>query len=394
MRSPANRLCLCLLATTMWLPLRPAQAADGPARLVQVPVAPIGEVREIFVKRVQKKVKDVLNFGGRIKVMTDSDRPPKHLIAKKPAKKPSKAQVKLTEADRLRLEGMDLATNKKHRKAYKKFAAALKIYEQYFYELVDYNNMADAYARAGVAAFHAGQKKGNVKFLFTSGIVIQPTLVIDRRKAPPELLSLFDKLHDVVKKSKTYAVNLVPKGNVEGAIVYVDGKRAGPLPTRRGGLRNGYHYVAIKSPNHKPWGKQVRIRGKDVKVKVKLKPLKKKKAGPPPRDLTFADLGWCKNTGNYHDKKCRTLSNKMAKQTGSKWLLFSALKADRYGRLSFHGFLYSAEYSKLVSLPAVELGKNLRNLNANMPGLEEQVSTRVARFPKKRALKKRPRVFD
>lgn len=368
-------------------------AADGPARLVQVPTATVGDVREIFLKRVHKKIHDVLQFGGRIKVLSDSDRPPQHLQPKEKAKKPSKAQLKLAEADKLRLEGMDLATAGKHRKAYKRFLAATRVYETHFTELVDYNNMADAYARAGVSAFHSGAKKSSVKFLFTNGIVIQPTLVIDRRKAPKELLALFDKLHANVKKSATYAVKVVGRGDTEGAIVYVDGQRAGPLPARRGGLRSGYHYVSVKSPRHKPWGKPVRIRGKDKQITAKLKLTRKKKKGPPPRPLTFADLGWCKNTGNFHDRKCQKLNKTMAAQTGAEWLLFSVIKSDRYARMSHFGFLYRAQSRQLVALPEIELGKNMRNLNANMPALEEAVAQRMAKFPSKRALRKRPRVF-
>lgn len=368
--------------------------AEGPIRLVQVPLAPLGEVKDVFLKRVTKKTHDVLGFGGRIKVLKDTDRPPKNMLTKAPAKKPSRAQTMLHKADGVRLEGMDLATAGKHRKAYKKFAEALKIYEVHFVELVDYNNMADAYARAAVAAFHAGQKPSNVKYLLTSGMVIQPTLVIDRRKAPKKLLEAFDRTQMIVKKSKSYAIKLVAKRKTEGAIAYIDGRRVGPLPARRGGLRNGYHYVSIKSPNHKPWGKQVRLRGKDKAVAVSLKLLKSKTKRPPRRPVVFGDLGWCKNTGNYHDKKCRTLFKRLSKQTGAAFVLLSALKADRYGRLTLHSFLYRAKGGLLVSVPVIELGKNLRNLNTAMPSLEEQVSARIDRFPKNRALRKRPRVFD
>ena len=297
------RIPLAVILATLLLGAfaSPTTAAEGPARVVVVPAATLGEVREIFVKRLNKKIRDVLAFAGRVKVLKAEDRLPKPLTEKKVIKKPSKAQLQLAEADRLRLEGMDFYGKAKFKRAYRRFLHATQIYEKYFYELVDYNNLADAYARAAVAASRGGLKKHDVKFLFTNGLSLQPTLVIDRRKAPAKLLEMFDSLVAITKKAKRKEVALVAKGDAEGAIAYVDGHRVGPLPGRRGGLLSGYHYVQVRSPNHKPWGKQIRIRSKNVTVKIKLKPIKKKKVKAPPKPLTFADLGWCKNTGSFHD---------------------------------------------------------------------------------------------
>ncbi len=389
------RIPLAVILATLLLGAfaSPTTAAEGPARVVVVPAATLGEVREIFVKRLNKKIRDVLAFAGRVKVLKAEDRLPKHLTEKKVIKKPSKAQLQLAEADRLRLEGMDFYGKAKFKRAYRRFLHATQIYEKYFYELVDYNNLADAYARAAVAASRGGLKKHDVKFLFTNGLSLQPTLVIDRRKAPAKLLEMFDSLVAITKKAKRKEVALVAKGDAEGAIAYVDGHRVGPLPGRRGGLLSGYHYVQVRSPNHKPWGKQIRIRSKNVTVKIKLKPIKKKKVKAPPKPLTFADLGWCKNTGSFHDKKCKKLGKRMAAQTGAGWLLYSALKADRYGRLTVHAFLSRGSDAAFVALPPIQLKKNLGDLNAKMPALEEEVSKRIAKWPRKRAMRKRPSAF-
>ncbi|GEM_PF-3085444 len=397
-----SKLCLAagltpLLAATVAFGAfsTPADAvAEGKTRLVAVPTATLGNVREIFVKRADKKIRDVLSFAGRIKVLRDTDRPPKHLKPKAKAPVVSKAAKQIAEAGRLRLEGMDLARKKKYRRAYRRFIHATQLYEKYFAELVDYNNMADAYARAAVAAWHGWKKKDNVRFLFTNGIVLQPTLVIDRRKADADLLKLFDKLHAQVKTAKKYAIHVKSKKPVKDAIVFIDGKRAGPIPARRGGLLSGYHYVMVRHPDYKPWGRQVRIRGKDAHVKAALKPIKKKRKKAPLKELVFDDLGWCRNTGNFHDKKCKALSKRMGEQTAASHLLFTALKSDRYGRLSLHPFLMRADKAQIVALPVIELGKNMRKLNADMPKLEDEVSKRIAKWPKARVLKKRPRAFD
>lgn len=371
----------------------PAFAAEGPTRVVVVPSATLGDVREIFVKRINKKIRDVLAFGGRVKVLTDNDTPPEEMTQTQKVTAPTKAQLQLSEADRLRLEGMDLATNKRHKPAYRRFLQATQIYEKYFYDLVDYNNMADAYARAALSAFHSGQNAGNVRFLFTNGLALQPTLVIDRRRAPKDLLELFDALVEGTKKAEKHTLTLALKGGAQGATAFVDGHRVGALPGSRAGLLSGYHYVQVRSPNHKPWGKQVRVRGKPLTVTIKLSPIKQKTAKEPPKPVTFEELGWCANTGNFSDKKCRALISRLGTQTGASYVLFSALKADRYGRLSVHAFIMQADGPGVVAVPPIELQKNLGDLNAKMPNLEEQVSERLKKWPKKRVMRKQPSVF-
>ncbi len=371
-------------------------ASAAPARTLVVPPATRGKVRAIYLKRITVGITRTLSFGGRVKVTKDSDRPAaKGRAGALGARKATKLEKRIEEADRVRLQGMDLEA-KDAFKAYALYKKAIKLYESAAAELVDMTKLADAYTRAGLAAYKNRAGTNNVKAWFKKGLALQPTLVINRRGQDPKLLALFDKTVAKMTGGKKVGVEVV--GDYPGATCYVDGVKVGPLPARKSGMIRGNHFVQLRGPGIEPWGKIVFIGKPNFTVKAKAK---KKKAGKKKSviELTVGDLSACADKGLFTKKACNKAVKHLQKQTDSQFVLFTLIKADRYGRLALHPFLVGTAKKKgrrapVVSLKAVPVKKNLSDLNAQLTEFATIVGKATAAFPKDRALSKVPRAFS
>ncbi|MEY3014475.1 MAG: hypothetical protein RIT45_3210 [Pseudomonadota bacterium] len=385
---PVVRLALALATLATSAIVAPAAAHAGTARTLVPPTHTIGEVRAIHLRRVEKALRDTLSFSGKVTVLAEP-------TPVDPPKKGKKVDVlavdpRIQKADLARQEGTDLALAGNHGKALPQLQKAIKLYEASYAELADYTKLADAYARAGVSAFVAGKGKARAAAFFDAGLTLQPTLAIDRRNADKALLELFDARREAAEKTRDGVIEL--EGEGEGAIVFIDGVRAGGLPSRRDGLPRGTHYVQVRAEGFKTFAKKVRVGAKPTKVKVKLKALKVAKDAGLGRILGFADVEGCVKKGEFSSRDCRRDAGQLCKQTAADFLLYSVLVADRYGRLTLHAFLQRAD-GKVVAMPEREIDKNLSDVAARITELSNDVGAAVANFPVDRALAKKPKLF-
>ncbi len=388
-----------LLVCTLGCPTL-AVAADAPGadadkpKLLIVPTVYIGEVRAIYEKRIQKSLSDALASSSRVDLLTDKDR------AEKPALPKDKvAQVKSTpqsrhidEADAWRQEGTDLAAEGKHKEALAKFRDAIAAYERSSSELVDFSKLADAYARAGLSAHAAGGGIAETTRLFEAGVTIQPTLVIDRRKQDKELLDAFDGAHERLENGKRFAIAV--EGAGEGAEVFVDGVKIGALPSKSAPLPLGTHYVQVRGVNWQPWAIAVKVKNKDASVTAKILEIKKEKAARKEVELGIDAMEDCAKAGAFGSDKCRIPAGKLGKQTGATYIVFSAVKPDRYGRLSLHPFVMEATSGATVPLKPIDLASDLADLNARASAFEADVADGTEHFAKARALTGTPKVYS
>ena len=376
-------------------PARAEEAADGgKPKVLVVPAAYVGEVRAIYEKKIQKSLSDAFAASNRLDVLTDKDR------AEKPAPAKDKTvQVKTTaqsrqidEADLKRQEGTDLAAEGKNKEALAKFREAIGQYERSASELVDFTKLADAYARAGLAASATGAPMAEVTRLFEAGVTIQPTLVIDRRKQPKELLDAFDSAHDRIENGKRAVIHV--EGVGAGAEVFVDGVKVGPLPSKTEPLPIGTHHVQVRGADWQLWYQAVKLKGKDATITVKLVELKKEKAAKKEPELGIDALEDCAKAGAFASDKCRIPGQKLGKQTGATYLVFCAVKADRYGRLQLHPFVGESASGATVALKPIDVAADLADLNARAAKFESDVADAAEKFPKARALTHTPAVFS
>jgi hypothetical protein len=376
-----------------------ASAAESPnadsakPKLLLVPAVYVGEVRAIYEKRIQKSLGDALASSSRLDLLTDKDR------AEKPALPKDKiAPVKSTpqsrhidEADLWRQEGTDLASDGKAKEALAKFREAIAAYEHSSSELVDFSKLADAYARAGLAAYAAGAGLAETTRLFEAGVTIQPTLVIDRRKQEKELLDAFDAAHERLENGKRFAIAV--EGAGEGAEVFVDGVKIGALPSKSTPLPLGTHYVQVRGSNWAPWATAVKIKSKDMSVTAKLVEIKKEKAPRKEVELGIDAMDDCAKAGAFASDKCRIPAGKLGKQTGATYLIYCAVRPDRYGRLSLNPFIQEAASGATVALKPIDLAADLADLNARSATFEADVADSAEHFNRARALTSTPKVY-
>jgi len=381
-----------------WAAADAAGRADVPdakarAKLLLVPPVAVGNVRPVLEKRIAKTLQDSLAFAAHLELLTDRDRAEKPAPDKlKPVLvKGSATSRRIDEADLWRQEGTDLAAEGKHGPALDKLRAAIAAYEKSYLELVDYTKLADAYARGGIEAFGAAGGAAEAQRLFENGIALQPTLVIDRRKQSKELIALFDGVHERLDKHKRLALTI--EGTAPGAEAFIDGVKVGPLPAHKDDLLPGRHYVQVRGDAWQPWGKPVDLKGKPVVVVAKPQAVKVAAPAAAPLELTVAALADCAKAGAFHADACKTLGGRLTKQTGAEFLVFAAIKADRYGRLSVHPFVMEGQSGATVALKPIEFAADLADLNAKAADIETQVDAAVHPFAKVRALTRPATVF-
>jgi hypothetical protein len=382
--TPLARL---VCATALALAVLPSTAAlAAPARLLLVPLHAIGEVREIHQRRVSKGLADALAGSGAVTLVRDtkpvqaSERPAAAAVAVDP---------RIQRADELRQQGTELAMADQHAKALPLLQRAIAGYLAAWAELVDFGKLADAYARAGVSAYGAGKPAKVAARFFDDGLRLQPTLAIDRRRASKELLALFDARRAALEAGPRGAIRV--EGAAEGAEVYIDGVRAGPLPAQRDGLPAGPHVVQVRGERWITFAKRVSVGRKEVVVKAKLRPVLARLAEAA-RVWTFDDLTPLIVGGAFVGGKGRAVVAKLAAQTAAAFLLYPVIVADRYGRLSLHAFLQRAD-GKVVALPEAEIDKNLSDVAAKISALVAAAGAAVERFPLERALDKPPKLL-
>ena len=390
---PIDRLGVVLALVATLAASASASAADkaGPPGILVIPTTNIGTVRELFLLRVAKAVSDTLSFSNAVRLLKENDRAGKEEDTKGATPKDSAKSRQIADADRTRQEGTDLAMAGKHKVAYRKLRHAAKAYELAFSELVDFTKLADAYARSAVSGWYAKHGARDVVELFRLGLALQPTLVIDRRGTDKKLLELFDGMREGIEKSSRHAIDIT--GGTPEVIAFVDGVKIGPLPARASGLLPGTHYVQVRGPGWHSWAKSVALHTRDASVKAKLKAIKAAKAKEV-KIWTIADVTPCAAGGKFVGKDCRNLAMALAAQTGAEYLLFTALAADRYGRLTVHPFLMRVgKKGAVVGLKSIEVAKNLADLNSRMTDMEQAVVAAIKDFPTNRALNRTPKVF-
>lgn len=381
-------------STALLTPGVATAAPEQPLRVVHVPIEALGDVRSTQAQRVDSAVRDALRFSRELKLVRAADAAE---IAKRKKDagqdKPVAAEVPqvIRKADELRQEGTDLMMEGKYKAAYSKLRRAINAYEMKWVSLVDFTKVTDAYARAGVCAFHAKKGMGAVRSLFAKGISLQPTLVIDRRKADKQLLKAFDQVSEGINKHKDGSLQV--QTEVASAEVFVDGVRVGGPGAVKAGLTRGYHFVQVRAAGYKPWGKKVRVGGKKATiVKARLKAEKKAREHKPAAPPTLEDLEPCRMGGAFVKKPCRKLGERIKEAFDADGVVWTYVAADRYGRLSLLPFVTNLGEGKSAKIPEITLGQKLSGLSGKLRGLDGEIAKRLRDFPKGRALRKPPRL--
>ncbi len=373
-----------------------AQAADAPV-LALVPFAVAAGASNMAAQRIETQFGGVLD-GSPAVSLVPPDMVKAGKVSKRKKKRRTKAQTvaakNLEKADRALIHARDLVQGGQEPKvAGRLLSLAIGHYETYFHELADFNQLVDAYSQAADLALKNGGRRAKKKAskFFTKALVIQPTFIVDNRRATQEMRDLVSKIRKGLNKNRTASISV--ESRPAGATVYVDGVKLGPAPAVAKDLAPGVHYVQVRMEGAEPWGRSYKLKKKQKKsVKARLT-----MEEDPEEDIEMmvktADVLPFAAKGNYHERLFRNFSFMFAKQVQARYLLYGLIARGR-GGVELHMFLFDRQIKRTASLQRVLFRHNLSDLQMGLLSAEGLIRNAIARFPTDREVKALPPVYQ
>jgi hypothetical protein len=397
-------LLLPFLVTTLTLPVRLGSLSVGVAYAQQeekpalgiVPFTRRGEVGTLQAARIEEYLRQMLDAGGAVKLLNakviDTGKPigPAPSASNSGPQKETAATKALDKADKLAVTARTmLEEGEEAEDALKLLTAAAQRYEDNFVELVDFTKLVDAYAQAAAATLVLKRDK-DAKAWVVKALTIQPTFVVDARKANKVLQSLVTQVRQELANKPTAALTV--ECNQKEAEVYVDGVKLGAPPATAAELAPGTHYVQVRRGGASPWGQTFVAKGKPATVKAILQmdeePGSEIELGISPEDIKgFAA------SGKFHEKLFKNSAALFAKQVRASHLLYGVV-ARTSRSLELHLFLYNARLKKTCAIDKVDYDPKLTDLQMKTLDAEGRVRSALGGCGADREVKALPEVFD
>ena len=359
-RGVAQLLLLTFTTASLLMPLPQcfggsnawAQEPDRPSVGI-VPFARKGEVGVIAAGRIEEYLRQMLTASDIVRPLPakviDSGKPLSPIVKEAKEKPLSPALKAFERADTLAVTARtDVEENQDPAETLKLLKAASQKYEDNFAELVDFTKLVDVYAQAAAVSLKLNDAKGAKDWL-EKAVVLQPTFVVDTRKASKPLQQALA----TAKKSlgEKEGANLTIDCGAAGADVFVDGVRIGNCPSQINDLLQGTHYVQVRKPGALPWGQTFVAKGKDGSISANLKVEEDTSSigmSVPPEDVK-AYAG----SGNFHEKVFKNMAAMFSKQVGAQYLLYGVVTRNPRN-LELHMFLFQAKNKRVCALDKVE----------------------------------------
>jgi hypothetical protein len=389
------------LSATMLAPLpgggfgvAEAFAADKP-RVVLFELGRRGNVRSISARRVSEFLRAMLEANGDIDLLSQkvvrSGKDDTFNASGGTKKKDTRAMQQLAKADQALLEARSmLDAGEDPGFALKLLSAAIKRYEQYFVELVDFTKLVDAYARSAGAALLI-KKKRDAQAFITKALTIQPTFVIDARRSPPELVSLVAKTRTRLQRKRKVSIEV--SATLPGASVFVDGVKIGAAPATASDLIPGDHFVQVRARGASDWGNIVNARRGTKRVNAELE---RDGTGAPALSIMarYEDMTKFTASGEFHERLFRNYSTLFAKQLAAEALVYGTLADGRRpGTIELHLFVFHAKEGATAALDPVVFAANISDLQMKTLEAESSVRRAIARFPSSKTVTSLPEVY-
>lgn len=372
-----------------------AQQADPPA-LAIIPFAILGDASNMAAQRIETQLGGVLDGSPAVALVT-ADEVKAGKVSRAARKEKNKvqsvAEKNLEKADRALIHARDLVqANREPKVAARLLDLAIKSYETYFYELADFNQLVDAYAQSAELAFKAGGRKAPriAEAYVVKALAIQPTFIVDNRRASPAMIEVVDKVRANLNKNRSAAIEVT--SSPEDAIVYVDGVKLGSAPATAKDLAPGVHYVQVKKEGAEPWGRAYTLKKRQTKsvtarLKMEENPEEDIEMMVKPSDvLPFAAKG------NYHERLFRNFSYMFARQLQARYLLYGVIARGR-GGVELHMFLFDSTIKKTASIQRVLFRHNLSDLQMGLLSAEGLIRNAIAQFPTDQDVSALPDVY-
>ncbi len=356
------------------------------ARKPQIFAVPLGKgpnVSQLAASQIQHALRQVLELNDHFHLMSDED-----LIVsvKKKRKGPSPATVAIEAAGRALIQAHDLVAKGKHRKALPLLRDVIAKLEKYYAELVDYDQLVDAYFQLAVASTALGFEDDAENALMRV-YSMRPTFTVDRRVYSKKFLALWDGV--VARMGKFVPGVLEIESQPPGARIYVDGLLRGNAPVKISDLYAGKHYIQARASGFKTWATVVKApqRANRHKVVARLEP----EAGTGEVSGEYIDpepLKVYAETGTFGANFHRAAKS-FCSRAQADFLLYTYVVHTR-GGYEVNFYLYSAADDTIAELDPVVVDAQLSDTQLKMLNADKIITDAVQHFPRSRALREIP----
>jgi len=381
---------------------QPQPQDSGKPRVFVFPFIKGEGVSDVVFNKVEQYFLTLFQMSAKLTVVTEQNLKSEVQVKEKEKKREEVRSLApwLDKADNLLWKGKDLIVKKSYKDAIEVLQEAKDLYEENYLELRDYDKLVDATLQLSIAFFGAGYMD-NGEELLKDVLVWRPTLVVDKKKYPKELVESLEKLRALMENRKggVLRVEAVP---AEGAKVFVDGLLKGTLAADKPGvditdLYRGTHYVQVMHEQHKVWAKKVGVPevGRTAKEVAKLETLPQEtvavsEAAGDLEGESFKVYQYALE-GDYGPKFSKS-ANAFAEKAQTPYLLFAFVSKEPKGtKLTL--FLFKSAWSATAEVEPVAFDDNLTNLQVNLLFLEANLASALANFPKNRVVRDVPEVY-
>jgi hypothetical protein len=379
LRGVAQVLLLTFTSTALLMPLPQrfggsvawAQEAEKPTVGI-VPFARKGEVGVLAAARIEEYMRQTIQAAEALKLLPakviESGKPATPIVKEVKEKPLSPALKALDRADTLAVTARTMVEEGEDpNDTLKLLKAAAQRYEDNFVELIDFTKLIDVYAQAATVSLKLNDTKAAKEWL-EKAVVLQPTFVVDTRKASKPLQKALTEARQGLADKE--GANLTIDCPAAGADVFVDGVKVGNCPSQVKDLLQGTHYVQVRKVGALPWGQTFIAKGKDGSITANIKVEEDASSiglTIPPEDVkAFA------GSGNFHEKVFKNMAAAFSKQIGAQYLLYGVVSKNARN-LELHLFLFHAKTKRTCALDKVEYQPTLGDLQMKTLDAEGRV---------------------
>jgi hypothetical protein len=285
--------------------------------------------------------------------------------------------------------GIGLLEAGNHEKAADALQKAVDQMKENIGDLKNFDILSDALSKLARAYFEAGYdfdaRKRMKEFAH-----LKPETSLDPKKYPKELRDIYQREAKKVDKGGTGTLKIT--SNVEGAEVFIDGKKKGATPVDVTDVGFGYHYLVVKSPSGGTWSQQlqVRARGATQEYKVELGSAaqearaKKEEASQGEMPAFYTELQSAIGDGNF-GRDLHPYLEELTKRTGANYIAWVVMIK---GDTSYQAtpFVYRVEDGLMVQAEQVSFNYELSNLMVGVNDLSTHLIETVETMPEEKAV--------
>ena len=358
---------------------------SGPTpELFLLPTAAVGDITSIVPERIGEMLRDRVSSNGKVDLQPSFEQ-----MQKSASSGGGGVNAAIAEARKKYTSGIGLLEAGNHEKASDALQKAVDQMKENIGDLKNFDILSDALAKLARAYFEAGYDFDARKRM-KEYAHLKPETSLDPKKYPKELRDIYQREAKKVDKGGTGTLKI--SSNVEGAEVFIDGKKKGETPVDVTDVGFGYHYLVVKSPSGGTWSQQlqVRARGATQKYNVELGSAaqaaraKEKEAADSEMPAFYTELQSSIGDGSF-GTDLQPYLEELTKRTGADYIAWVVMVK---GETSYEAapFVYRVEDGLFVQAESVSFNYELSNLMVGVNDLSTELIETVETMPEEKAI--------